>query len=267
MYSYQDSEDRIPVLQMNSELEHAQLELLSAHCATYQLRLHYSADDLARFGRRDMLRKSAQAASALNEFYSSIEKKIPHPAASAADSLAPSQGDRSQSLMTHDQIVQAVECVSSYLRRQREHYLPAGRPLDRDHKTRMQPYFSPALLDQVRIVELKGQRVPSPAFYAEARALGFDNLPEITHMDSLTFVDVVVFNEALDERSLFHALVHAVQFQILGVERYTELFVRSFLRTRTHFTVPLEAHAFALTSKFLRPSPEKFCVEDHILRW
>ncbi len=77
MYSYQDSEDRIPVLQMNSELEHAQLELLSAHCATHQLRLHYSADDLARFGRRDILRKSAQAASALNDFYSSIEKKIP----------------------------------------------------------------------------------------------------------------------------------------------------------------------------------------------
>ncbi len=109
--------------------------------------------------------------------------------------------------------------------------------------------------------------MPPPSFYAEARAQGFDNLPEITHMDSLTFVDVVVFNEMLTERSLFHALVHAVQFQILGVERYTQLFVQSFLRTRTHFTVPLEAHAFALTSRFLLPSPERFSVEDHILRW
>ena len=254
MYSYQDSEDRIPLLQMNSELEHAQLELLSAHCATHQLRLHYSADFLARFGRRDILHKSAEAAGALHEFYSGLEKKIPQ---SAPEPLQP----------TNDRIAQAIHCVSTYLRQQREHYLPRAIPLSNPHKASMWPYFSTTLLDQVRVVELQGQRVPPPPFYAEARSLGFDNLPEITHMDSLTFLDVVVFNEALTERSLFHALVHAVQFQILGVERYTELFVQSFLRTRTHFTVPLEAHAFALTSKFLRPSREKFCVEDYVHRW
>jgi hypothetical protein len=99
------------------------------------------------------------------------------------------------------------------------------------------------------------------------RAQGFDSLPEVTHMDSLTFLDVVVFNEALTERALFHALVHAVQFQVLGLESYTKLFVESFVRTKTHFTVALEAHAFSLTSKFLRPAPEAFSVEDHVLRW
>jgi len=255
MYSYQDSEDRIPLLQMNSELEHAQFELLSAHCATHQLRLHYSADFLARFARRDILHKSAEAASALHEFYSGLERKIPQSAPEA--SLQP----------TNDRIAEAIHCVSSYLSQQREHYLPAAAPLGNQHKASMWPYFSSALLDQVRIVELQGQRVPPPPFYAEARSLGFDNLPEITHMDSLTFLDVVVFNETLTERSLFHALVHAVQFQILGVERYTELFVQSFMRTKTHFTVPLEAHAFSLVSKFLRPSPERFSVEDHVRQW
>jgi hypothetical protein len=255
MYSYQDSEDRIPTLQLNSELQHAQLELLSAHCATHQLRLHYSSEDLARFGRRDILRKSAEAASALNDFYSAIEKKIPQ----APPNPAP--------LPTTDQIAHATQCVSSYLSQQREHYFPVALPLGNQDKARMWPYFSPSLLDQVRTVDLHGQRVPTPPFYAEARAQGFDNLPELTHMDSLTFIDVIVFNETLSERSLFHALVHAVQFQILGRERYVELFVQSFMRTRTHFTVPLEAHAFALTSKFMRPSPEKFSVEDHVQRW
>ena len=86
-------------------------------------------------------------------------------------------------------------------------------------------------------------------------------------MDSLTFIDVVVFNEELNERSLFHALVHAVQFHLLGVERYTERFVRSFLKTRTHFTVPLEAHAFSLTSKFMLTTPQTFSVEDQVVRW
>lgn len=267
MFSYQDSEGRIPVLQLNSQLENAQLDLLSAHCAIHQLRLQYSPDDLVRLGRRDILRKSAQAAGAINDFYSSIEKRIAQPSADLSASPPPKQDGTAQDRTSDAQIAEAVQCVSFYLRQQRERYLPAALPLGNQHKGRLQPYFFSKLLDQIRVVELKGERVPPPPFYADARAQGFDNLPEITHMDSLAFVDVVVFNETLTERALFHALVHVVQFQILGVERYTELFVRSFLRTRAHFTVPLEAHAFALTSRFLLPSPERFSVEDHILRW
>jgi len=266
MYSYQDSEDAGQVLHMNSELRHAQMELLSAHCATHQLRLHYSKDDLARFGRRDLLRKSAQAASDLNEFYSSLEKKIPQAPPTPSASVPANPGETV--LVGSDaHIAQAVDRVSAYLREQRDQYLPASVPLENQYKARMWPYFSDALLDQIRVLELKGQRVSQPSFYAEARAQGFDNLPELTHMDSLTFIDVVVFNETLNERSLFHALVHAVQFQILGLDRYTRLFVESFLRTRTHFTVPLEAHAFSLTSKFMLPAPEAFSVEDHVVRW
>jgi hypothetical protein len=255
MCSFEKYDERLSIVQMNSELQHAQLELVSAQCATHQLRLHYSAEDLARFGRRDVLRKSAEAASSLNEFYSAIEKKISQAA----------QNPEVQLTSTH--ITQAVEYVSSYLREQRERYLPAAQPLNNQLKARMWPYFSHKMLDRVNIVELHGQRVSPPAFYAQARALGFENLPEVTHMDSLTFVDIVVFNEILGERSLFHALVHAVQFQVLGLERYTELFVQSFAKTKAHFTVPLEAHAFALESKFMRPSAEKFSVEDHVLRW
>jgi len=197
------------------------------------------------------------AASAPNEFHASIENKIPQPAQNPPDTLPPPA----------EQISRAIQYVCTYLRQQREHYYPAALPLGNQHKASMWPYFSPTLLDQVRIVELEGKRVSTPSFYAEARALGFDKLPEVTHMDSVTFLDVVVFNEVLTERSLFHALVHAVQFQVLGVERYTELFVQQFMRTRTHFTVPLEAQAFSLTSKFIRPAPERFSVEDQVRSW
>lgn len=256
MCSYLDSDDRVPVVQLNSELQRAQSELLSAHCAVHQLRLHYSCADLARFGRRDVLRKSAQAATALSDFYASIEKQIPQ---SASDSQpAP---------LTADQIALAIRQVCLYLRQQRAQYLPTAKPLSNQNKARMWPYFSPSLLDEVRVVELKGQRVPVPDFYAQARRQGFDNLPEIPHMDSLTFIDVIAFNESLNERSLFHALVHAVQFHVLGLERYTELFVQGFLRTKAHFTVPLEVHAFSLTSRFMLASPEKFSVEDCVVRW
>jgi hypothetical protein len=169
--------------------------------------------------------------------------------------------------LNDQQILQAVEYVSSYLRDQRERYLPSAAPLSEQHQAVMRPYFSAALLEQVKVVELHGARVPNPPFYAEAKALGFVSLPDLTHMNSLTFLDVLVFNEGVTQRSLFHALVHAVQFQVLGLERYTELFVHSFLNTRFHFRVPIEAHAFFLESKFARPAAERFSVEDQVRLW
>jgi hypothetical protein len=173
--------------------------------------------------------------------------------------LAPGLNDK--------QILQAVEYVSSYLRDQRERYLPSATPLSEQHQAGMRPYFSATLLEQVKVVELHGARLPNPPFYAEAKALGFVSLPDLTHMNSLTFLDVLIFNEGLTQRSLFHALVHAVQFQVLGLKRYTELFVHSFVNTRFHFRVPIEAHAFFLESKFARPATEPFSVEDQVHLW
>jgi len=257
MLSWENPDDRVAIVHMNSELRHAQLELLSAHCATHQLRLRFSAEDLARFGQRDVLRKSVEAATALSEYYTSIESKIPEAEAAAEP----------RTRLSEDRILEAIERVSAYLREQREFYLHSAKPLTPQQKALMWPSFSPGLLDQVKIVELKGARVPNPPFYDEARAMGFVNLPEVTHMHALTFIDVIVFNQKPTERSLFHALVHAVQFEVLGLERYAELFVRSFVNTKLHFSVPLEAHAFSLESKFVGSPAHRFSVEDQVRLW
>jgi hypothetical protein len=257
MYSWDNPDDRVSIVRMNSELRHAQLELISAHCATHQLRLRYSADDLARFGERDVLRKSVQAATALSEYYISIESRIP---TVESDPEPVTQ-------FSEERISQAIDLVSSYLRNQREGYFPSATPLNRHQQALMWPYFSPALLEQVRIVELHGNRIPNPPFYSEAKSLGFINLPQLTHMHSLTFLDVVVFNEKVSERCLFHGLVHAVQFAVLGLERYTERFVRGFVNSKLHFSVPLEAHAFSLESKFMGAPAQRFSVEDQVRLW
>jgi hypothetical protein len=253
--SFQNPDNRISILQMNSDLEHAQLELLGAHCAVHQLRLRYSSDELARFGRRDVLHKSAEAAASLHDFYAAIEDKVFH-AAPAPPAPEPSA----------EQIAQAIEWLAGYLREQREQYSPVATQLTNEVKARMWPFFSADLLDRIRIIELRGARVHVPEFFAKVRALGFEP-PQITHMDSVTFLDIVAFNQSLSERALFHALVHTVQIDVLGLQRYAELWVYGFLKTRTHFTVPLEVHAFSLSSKFLRPMPERFSVEDEVVRW
>lgn len=257
MSPYPKPDDRASILLLNSELQHAQLELLSAHCATHQLRLRYATEDLIRFGRRDVLRKSAQAASDLHQYYAAIEREIPKATPPALELPQ----------LSSDQVRQAIKWLASYLTAQRDHYRPTAVPLDEQYKRDLAPYFCAALLDRIRVLELKGARVTPPEFFIDVRALGFANLPEISHMDSLAFHDVIVFNERISDRALFHALVHTIQIEVLGLERYAELWVYGYLRTRAHFTVPLEVHAFSLASKFLRPNSEKFSVEDQVMLW
>lgn len=258
MYSLENSTDRVAIAQMNAELRHAQLEMLSAQCATQQLRLRFSAEDLARFAQRDLLKKAFDAANSLYEYFLSIKKLMPEQG----------PGMKSPSLsLTAEQIAEGTELVLSYLREQRDRFFPLGRPLDPEIRSRMRPFFSPGILDRVRIVELKGAGLANPSFYPDVQALGIENLPPITHMASLTFLDVVVFNERMTERNLFHGLVHAVQVQILGPEVYAELYVQAFLRTGSHVTIPLESHAFALDSRYAEKSEQAFSVEEQVRLW
>ena len=77
MYSWNDPDDRVAIVQMNADLRHAQLDLLSAQCATDRLRLRFSVEDLARFGEKDVLRKTIGTAVALSEYYLSIQNEMP----------------------------------------------------------------------------------------------------------------------------------------------------------------------------------------------
>jgi hypothetical protein len=258
MFSWDNPEDRVAVVQMNAELRHARLELLSAECATHQLRLRFSVEDLARYGEQDLLRKAIDSAAALNDFYSSIEKHIPQ-----AGQLTPASSGRLNEEQTHE----ISASIALYVQEQRNRYFPSGARLSAQSKAIMQPFFSSSLLDHIRIVELRGQSVPAPPFYSKARELGFSNLPGFEEMKSLTFLDVVVSTERIADSALFHKLVHAAQFQILGLQRYASLLLRGFLRTHAHFAVPLEAHASALTSKFDRDSSAGFSVEEQVRLW
>src|SRR5579863_573316 len=192
--AYESPGQQVSVLNLNSDLQQAQVELLSAQCAVHQLRLHYSSADLARFGHREVLQKSAQAASALHEFYREIENKLPV-----------AKTNKSAVDPAPEQVQQAVEWLSQYLLEQREQYAAVAGPLQPEQKAHMWPYFTPALLDQILVIELHGARVAVPKFFSEIRAQGFEP-PEITHMESVTFLDVIAFNQQLSERALFHAL-------------------------------------------------------------
>ena len=253
MLSWSKSDDRVAIAQMNSELRNAQLELLSAQCASDRLRLRFSAEEVARYGHKDVVRKAVAAATALHEYYGQVARHI---------ETANSNQSARPIALTQESLVRGIAMLSQYLREQRQRYYPLGKPLSEAQHVAMQPFFPCGLLPGIRIVE--NQRVPDPPFYAEAKELGLTNLPEVSHMASMTFEEVVVFPREISDRRLFHALVHAVQFKVLGVERYAETFVRGFLRTRNHGTVPLEMHAFSLEAKYAEDPAESFSVEEAV---
>jgi hypothetical protein len=258
MFSWSKNEDRVAIVQMNAELRHAQLELLSAECATDRLRLRFSAEDVASYGQRDVLLKAMASASALHDYYNHVSRQVSDSNFVALKRL-PSLGE--------EKMASAIEGICQYLGDQRREYRLRGVPLSADQHIAMKPFFPLGLLAGIRIVELRNHTIPNPPCYAEAKAMGITNLPELAHMASLTFEDVVVFPSEMTERRLFHALVHAVQFKVLGLERYTDLFVRSFLRTLNYVSVPLEMHAFSLESKFAETPDEPFSVEEKVRLW
>ena len=162
MFSWENPDDRVAIVQMNAELRHAQLELLSAECATNQVRLRYSSEDISRFGDWDVLHRAIATARGLHQYYSSIPKQLLAQGAGGGGGAGKLDGE---------QILQAIASLSDYLHKQRNYYYPLGAPLSSQRRAMMERFFSPGLLDRIRIVELSGERIPNPDFYADAKPL------------------------------------------------------------------------------------------------
>jgi hypothetical protein len=163
MSSGNDSEARVAAVQMNAELRHAHLELLSAQCATDRLRLRFSIEDIAQHGQPAVLRRAINTTTALHDYYSAIAKQcFRNSAASKPGSFR----------FDEELIVEAISRVSQYLRQQRERYFPLGKPLSEQQRASMERFFQPSRLARIRILELAGRRLPNPPFYPQAKALG-----------------------------------------------------------------------------------------------
>jgi hypothetical protein len=164
-------------------------------------------------------------------------------------------------------VTEMVSGVAAYLRRERELYFRASEPLSTAWRAAVQDYFSAALLDSIKTIILKGARIPPPPFYAEAMAFSSGNFPDFVHLASITYLDVIVFHDEITLRTLFHGLVHAAQMAFLGLDRYTELYVRGFVKFRSWIAIPLEAQAYQLDTRFAMSPAARFSVEDEVRAW
>jgi hypothetical protein len=125
------------------------------------------------------------------------------------------------------QINWVIQQVESYILAQRQRYRQWAVPLDPRQRATMEPFFSASSLNSTRVLLLLDQRVSNPAFYGELIRRGFpaDALLDLITMQAITFVDTVVSHVALTPRTLFHELVHVVQYEKLGLTEFSSKYV------------------------------------------
>lgn len=130
---------------------------------------------------------------------------------------------------------------------------PSARPVLSYGFSRLPAYYTPDRLTQTKVTEV--DRVPVPPL----STFGLSQFRDFEEMDAdgITYLDTYfVRREAARRESLhFHELVHAVQWQILGPERFLALYADG-LEKFGYRDSPLEVMAYGLQAQFdLHPQP------------
>ncbi len=161
-------------------------------------------------------------------------------------------------------VSQFAGMVEDYILGSRTKYGSNAVSLSPEQRTAMLPFFPAELLDQSRLVRLRDSRVQDPPFYGMARMMGIRNLPSFAATSAVTFVDVIVSHEDFTNSLLFHELVHAVQYSLLGAKEFARRYVNGFLQGGSSEEIPLEKSAYQLESRFSANVAQVFSVADEV---
>ena len=171
--------------------------------------------------------------------------------------------------LSQSQIEGLTQQVAGYIESQRHNYRDKATPLNMNQKVVMASFFPQAVLDSTQLVVLAGEQVGNPPFYGELVTMGFElaSLPDFSKMAAITFVDTVVFHEPIVNRTLFHELVHVVQYDKLGLVEFAAKYVNGFLTGGSYEAIPLERNAYELDERFAQAPASAFSVADEVQEW
>lgn len=164
-------------------------------------------------------------------------------------------------------IGQVAGMVADYINGSRKKYGANAASLTPGQRAAMQPFFSAEILEQTKVLVLKGERIQDPGFYTMARMMGFKDLPSFSDVGAVTFVDVIVSHKDFTLDLLFHELVHVVQYAQLGVKEFGARYVSGFITGGGYEGIPLEKNAFDLEQRFRANPTEAFSVAGEVKLW
>ncbi len=93
------------------------------------------------------------------------------------------------------------------------------------------------------------------------------SLPDFSVMGAITFVDTIVSHGPISTQTLFHELVHLVQYEKLGLAEFAAKYVKGFLMGASYEGIPLEQNAYELDGRFAAAPADAFSVADEVQDW
>jgi hypothetical protein len=170
-----------------------------------------------------------------------------------------------------DILAWAIDETRTWIEQQRELHRSAGGELPAVAKDAVRPFFPAAVLDSARVTVVAA--IPNPPFLEQARDL--KGLPvdriDFSVMEGLTLMDTILVSQAVPPadplRLLFHELVHAVQYEILGLEEFSRQYVRGIVEGGfDYYRIPLEVMAHDLDRRFADNPGATFSVSEEVRR-
>jgi len=163
------------------------------------------------------------------------------------------------------EIIHYAGLTADYIKAQREAYFPKAAPLAPERFDPFLSFFSEAVLKTTRFHVKQEGPIENPDFLKELHDRGIPF--SLDRLKAITFQDVVVSFEELEPRVVFHELVHAVQYQKLGLKQFAYKYFKGFLTWGAYERIPLEANARLLDEAYAKDPGKPFSVEAEVQKW
>ncbi len=170
-----------------------------------------------------------------------------------------------------EQLLKAlIPLIIEWVYQQRDLYAPSARHLEEGEKRQLSGCFEDRILASALIKT--NQTLSNTPIYSTLVAQGMpvQNL-EFSHFSAVTFINCIAVSHTYTESRkpwrflLFHEMVHVVQFDLLGTEKFIEEYVSGFVKNNfSYYDIPLEKMAYELENRYKQD--EQFTAHEEVAK-
>jgi len=153
-----------------------------------------------------------------------------------------------------DELQWLIDRGREWVREQRELHIRDAVVLPPQLIARVSSFFEESVFGRARMKVV--EEISNPAFYSELMIAGEPIPIDFSQMAGIVFKDIILLSMRHMPKNdtiplFFHELVHIVQYQYLGIDKYVDLYVRGWaMHNRLYNAIPLEEHAYKLQERF-----------------
>ncbi|MBI4971464.1 MAG: hypothetical protein HZC17_06460 [Candidatus Omnitrophica bacterium] len=153
-----------------------------------------------------------------------------------------------------------------WAKKQQKAFYHLGEPLSDIEKAAFLPYFSLDILERVRKVVL-GKTHPLDIL-TKIRLSMLKTVFRCRHLAGLTLINCVFLDRQSEASlpTLFHELVHVLQYDVLSAEGFLKRYFKSWAHHKFQYhQIALERVAYSLTHHYVTFPDKPFSVEERVL--